>query len=164
MKLQKQFDNGEINKNCLRLLSSLRQAGVTYGSLFELIDSSINEDGTIDKNYVSRVKQLKSAGVLSSDIKMLLEFYQNEEDLQNICELTSAVIGGKEVCSLIPDVRGREDVKDFIINASPYYRKKEDLVSLLDLTKSDGSNVDVCALDIADKLFFNENNTLETEE
>ncbi len=162
--VNKYLKNGEINKNYVRLLSSLRQSGVTYGSLIELIDNCVNKDGTIDKNYLQRIKQLKSAGVLSIDIKMLLDSCKDEDDIKNVCDLTSAIIGGKEVCSLIPDVRGREDVKDFIINASPYFERKENLVNLLNLTKSDGNNVDECALEIAYKLFFNENNTLETEE
>lgn len=138
--------DGEIDGKYVRLASHLRNAGIVYNGLFNLVDSCIKEDGTIDSDRIDVIKTLKASGALSDDVPILLEACEKDDDgkysqsdITDICDLTSCVIGGKDVCSLLPAVRGNDGVKDITMICGANFSNNEKLFEVLDMLKqSDG--------------------------
>ena len=156
--------DGEINSKYLRVMTVLRNNGIPYDQLLEMTDFCLGQNG-IDKNKLNTIIQLKSSGALGIDILPLLDVAEKEkdgsyssDDIQNICALTSAVIGGKEVSALLPEVRGKENVKEFFVYFSQFFEDKSNLLKLLPLIKDEEGNIDENAMDVlcvlADNLLF----------
>ncbi len=161
--------NGEIDNKYVRVASQLRNAGVVYDGLFAMMDSCIKEDGSIDAEKISAIKTIRASGALSNDLPMLVDSCQRDEngkysekDLSLVCELTSGVIGGKEVCSLLPVVKNSEDAKDVIMLCSPEFSNKENLLKLVELMKKTngelGENEMEVLYDLALNYFSDEDN------
>ena len=156
--------DGEINSKYLRVMTVLRNNGIPYDQLLEMTDFCLGQNG-IDKNKLNTIIQLKSSGALGIDILPLLDVAEKEkdgsyssDDIQNICALTSAVIGGKEVSALLPEVRRKENVKEFFVYFSQFFEDKSNLLKLLPLIKDEEGNIDENAMDVlcvlADNLLF----------
>ena len=154
--------NGEIDSKYLRIAAALRDSGVVYNQILDMVDFCLNEDGTINKNNVDSISALKKSGAMSDDILGILSACQHNVageydtyDIKTACELTSAVIGGKEVCSLLPDVRQSDSVKDFVVSSSQFFIEKQRLPELLKLAKNSDSKIEDNALEIISDLEFN---------
>ena len=151
--------DGEINSKYLRIASVLRNSGIVYNQILDMIDSCIDEDGNMDADKVSSIVSLKKAGALSDDIMGILEACSKDEDgkylktdIANACELSSAVIAGSEVCSLLPEVRNNDDVKDFVLYGSQYFIDKSCLLKLIELAKNGNPDAEVNALEVISSL------------
>ena len=136
---------GNIDTNYTRVLSSLRNAGVIYDDLEKLADFSLSKDGNINFDTVKSISKLKEAGALSKDIKLLLDNCEKTEDeyspstIQDMCDLSSYVIPGKNVLELLPFVKDNEEAKAFIEYISQFFENKNNVVTLSTTAKtSDG--------------------------
>ena len=94
---------------------------------------------------LNTIKTIRESGALSDDVPMLVDACRidengkyNQNDVQTVCDLTSYVIAGKEVCSLLDAMRESEDAKDIIMLCLPYFSKNENLLRLIDLMKKPG--------------------------
>lgn len=135
-------NNGEIDSKYVRVASQLRNIGLVYNGLFNVMESCINSDGSINVEKLNTIKTIREAGALSDDVPMLVDACRidengkyNQEDVQTVCDLTSYVIAGKEVCSLLDAMRESEDAKDIITICLPYFTKNENFLRLIDLMK-----------------------------
>ena len=137
--------NGEIDNKYLSVASQLRKIGLVYNGLFNVMESCINPNGTINLERLNTIKTIRESGALSDDVPMLVDSCRidengkyNQNDVQTVCDLTSYVIAGKEVCSLLDAMRESEDAKDIIMLCLPYFSKNENLIRLIDLMKKPG--------------------------
>lgn len=154
--------NGEIDSKYLRIAMVLRNSGIVYNQVLDMIDSCINSEGNIDKERLEAIISVKKAGALCDDIHGILDACErmpdgkyNEDDLQTVCDLTSAVIGGKEVCSLLPEVRGNGGLKEFVLLSSPAFSEKSNLLKLISIMKGKNSSVEENALDVMNDMVYN---------
>lgn len=154
--------NGEIDSKYNRVALALRTSGIVYNQILDMLDSCINTDGSINQDKISSITSLKKAGALSDDIMGILEGCEKNpdgtylpEDIKNACDLTSAVIGGKEVCSILPEIKNSSNAKEFIVSSSPYFIEKANLPKLLSLAKGSDGSVDVNALELLSDLEYN---------
>lgn len=145
--------NGTLDSGAVRGLLSLRNQGITYNELLNILELCTNEDGRINHSKIKNVETLKKAGALSKDIPSILESCSKNEDgsydkndVQIASELTSAVIGGKYVISFLPDARKSEAVKDFLIYFSEYFENKAHLNSMLEMIKDSDGNYEENAI------------------
>ena len=163
--------DGEINANAMRAMTSLIRFGTTMDNLLELTDFSL-DNGIVNIDKLNLISQLKSAGAMSKDIKEIISAIETDEqgkyskeDIQNACDLTSVALGGKQVVSLLPDVRGNKDVKDFVMFIEKNEEAKKFADSLADtikeqdntakltlLMKKNDGTVDETALEMLNKL------------
>lgn len=135
---------GHIDRKYLRVAHFLRQnAGFVYTGLFKQVDAAIKEDGSIDNDRLDAIKELRTAGVLCDDIDSLLDVCRkdeqglyNKDDIKDICDLTSCVVGGKEVSSLVPEFRGNEDVKDIVFVCAESFSDPKKLLDVIPLLKT----------------------------
>lgn len=139
--------NGEIDSKYVRVASRLRNAGMVYNGLFNLVDSCIKEDGEIDTQRVNAIETVRASGALSDDVPLLLEACEKDEngnysetDIKHVCDLTSCVVGGKEVCSLLPVVRESDEIKDIMMVCAPNFSDNEKLFEILDMLKRPDGN------------------------
>ena len=146
--------NGEIDSKSLRIMSVLRNNGIPYDQLLSMTDFCLEENG-INAHKLNTITQIKSSGALGIDILPLLNVVEKEqdgsyssEDIKNICALSSAVIGGKEVSALLPEVRGNENIKEFFVYFSQFFEDKSNLLKLLPLIKDEEGNIDENAMDV----------------
>lgn len=146
--------NGEIDSKSLRIMSVLRNNGIPYDQLLSMTDFCLEENG-INAHKLNTITQIKSSGALGIDILPLLNVVEKEqdgsyssEDIKNICSLSSAVIGGKEVSALLPEVRGNENIKEFFVYFSQFFEDKSNLLKLLPLIKDEEGNIDENAMDV----------------
>ena len=146
--------NGEIDSKYLRIISVLRNNGIPYDQLLNMTEFCIDE-GSINAYKLNTIAQIKSSGALGIDILPLLSIVRKDddgsyssEDIQNICELSSSVIGGKEVAALLPEVRGNENIKAFFVYFSQFFEDKSNLLKLLPLIKDEYGNIDENAMDV----------------
>lgn len=146
--------NGEIDSKSLRIMSVLRNNGIPYDQLLSMTDFCLEENG-INAHKLNTITQIKSSGALGIDILPLLKVVEKEqdgsyssEDIKNICALSSAVIGGKEVSALLPEVRGNENIKEFFVYFSQFFEDKSNLLKLLPLIKDEEGNIDENAMDV----------------
>ena len=146
--------NGEIDSKYLRIISVLRNNGIPYDQLLDMTEFCIDE-GSINAYKLNTIAQIKSSGALGIDILPLLSIVRKDddgsyssEDIQNICELSSSVIGGKEVAALLPEVRGNENIKEFFVYFSQFFEDKSNLLKLLPLIKDEYGNIDENAMDV----------------
>lgn len=137
--------NGEIDSKYVRVASQLRNIGLVYNGLFKVMESCINADGSINTEKLNTIKTIRESGALSDDVPMLVDACRidedgkyNPNDVQMVCDLTSYVIAGKEVCSLLDAMRESEDAKDIITLCLPYFSKNENYLRLIDLMKKPG--------------------------
>lgn len=138
---------GKIDTNYIRVLSSLRNAGIVYDELEKLAEFSLSKDGSINFDTVSNISKLKEHGALSKDIKLLLDNCEKNENNQystlimdDICDLSSYVIPGENIVELLPFVRDNEEAKAFIEYVSQFFENKNNVVALSTTAKlSDGS-------------------------
>lgn len=135
-------EDGEIDGKYVRVASQLRNIGMVYNGLFNVMESCINEDGSINTERLNAIKSVRESGALSDDVPMLVDACRidengkyNTDDIQMVCDLTSCVVGGKEVCSLLPVMRESDDAKDIIMLCAPCFSKNENLLHLIDLMK-----------------------------
>ncbi len=160
---------GEIDSKYLRLTTALRRSGICYDQLFPMIDFCIDDKGNIDKQKLAAIESLKNAGALSKDIRDIisaLEVSENgeysTEDIKNACDLSKAVIGGKEVCKLLPEVREQESAKEFFVFLSYLIDKKSILLDMLPLIKDNEGKYDENAMgllmSLATRLYNHQNN------
>ncbi len=150
--------NGELDINALRCFTSLRRFGITNKEILQLTDYCIDKD-KLNTEKLNLIFELKKAGALSKDIIQIIDAIGtdkngnfNEENKKNALDLTSAVIGGKEVVSLLPTVRGKKDVKEFVSYLSQIFENRADIVSLVSLIKKNDDTVDEVAMEILYKL------------
>jgi len=153
--------DGGIDSKYLRTLIGLRNAGICYDQLFPMADFCIDDNG-INKDKIDTIGMLKAAGALGTDIMHIMSAIQttaegkyNAEDVKNACDLSSSVIGGKEVSALLPEVRGRENVKDFFMDFSPFFETKYHLLEVLPLIKNEKGEIDENAMDVLYNLAAN---------
>lgn len=155
-------ENGEIDSKYVRVASHLRNAGMVYNGLFNLVDSCIKEDGSIDTHRLDSIKTVRASGALSDDVPALLEACEKDEngnysetDIKHICDLTSCVIGGKEVCSLLPVVRESDEIKDIMMVCAPNFSDNEKLFEILDMLKKPDGNFGENEMEVFYDLAFN---------
>jgi len=134
--------DGSIDSKYIRVATFLRNAGMVYDGFLNAIDSCIKEDGSIDAKKLKTLKTFKDAGALAFDIPMLLDACSRNEngdydpvDVQLISDLTSCIIGGNEVCSLLPVMKANDEIKDIIMLCAPYFDRNENLFEALALMK-----------------------------
>lgn len=146
--------NGEIDSKYLRTMTVLRNKGIPYDQLFNMTDFCVNDNG-IDSQKLNAIAKIKSSGALGVDVLPILEAVEqtpdgkySEEDIKNACALSSAVIGGKELIALLPEVRGKENVKEFFEYFSQLFEDKSNLIQILSLIKDEEGNIDENAMDV----------------
>lgn len=151
--------DGEIDSKYLRIASVLRNSGIVYNQILDMVDACIDNDGNMDSDKVSGIVSLKKAGAMSDDIMGILEACSKTDDgkyskvdIANACELTSAVIAGNEACSLLPEVRNNADVKEFVLYGSQYFVDKSCLLKLIELAKNGNAEAEVNALEVMSSL------------
>ena len=161
--------DGSIDSKYIRVATFLRKAGMVYDGFFNAIDSCIKEDGSIDAKKLKTIKTFKDAGALAFDIPMLLDACSRNEngdynpvDIQLISDLTSCIIGGNEVCSLLPVMKANDEIKDIIMLCAPYFDRNENLFEALSLMKKPdgkyGENEMEFFYDLAFSFFSEEDN------
>ncbi len=133
-------DEGEIPTNYLRLISALRRSGIAYSQVQEMTNFCMDSKGEIDTDKLSAVTSLKKSGALGAEVPGILSSCQKDSagkisksDLKNACDLSSAVISGQEVSSLLEHVRDNEDKKEFFMYISPFFEDKSYLLSIAEL-------------------------------
>ena len=153
--------NGEIDSKYLRVAISLRNAGVVYNQVLDMIDSCIDEKGSINSNRLASIVSLKKAGALSDDIHGILSACLKnpdgtyiESDIKDACALTEAVIGGKEVCAILDMVRNSSEAKEFVVQSSPYFLENTNLIELLNLAKGDNPSFEENAFEVLSDLQY----------
>lgn len=162
-------EKGEIDNKYLRVALFLRNAGIVYNNVFNLLDSCINEDGSIDANRLDALKTIRKSGALSDDVASLLDACKkdadgnySQTDIENICDLSSCIVGGKEVCSLLPVVRDNDDIKDCLMICAPCFSDKQKLLDIPMLLKTPagefGENETEMFYDLAFNYFADEEN------
>ncbi len=137
-------ENGQIDRKYLRVAHFLRQqAGMVYNALFKQLDAAIKEDGTINEDRLNAVKELRTAGALCDDVDSLLDTCRkdeqgnyNKDDIKDVCDLTSYIIGGKEVCSLAPEIRGNEDVRDIVFTCAECFVSPKKILDVIPMLKT----------------------------
>ena len=146
--------NGEIDSKYLRTTTVLRNNGISYDQLIDMTDFCVGADG-INNDKLNAIIQIKSSGALGADIMSILSSVEKQqdglyssEDIGNACDLSSAVIGGKEVAALLPEVRNKKDVKEFFVYFSQLFEDKSNLLKLLPLIKDEKGNIDKNAMDV----------------
>lgn len=146
--------NGEIDSKYLRVISSLRNKGITYDQLINMTDFCI-DNGSIDINKLNAISKIKSSGALGIDVIPILSSIKrtedgsyNQEDLENACALSSAVIGGNEVIALLPEVKSNKELKEVVIYFSQFFEDKSNLIKLLPLIKDKSGHIDENAINI----------------
>ena len=86
----------------------------------------------------------------------------SKEDIKNACDLSKAVIGGNEVCALIPKIRGQELAKEFCVLLSSEISKKSVISDTLPLVRDNEGKYDINAMNIllslANNIFAENNN------
>ena len=167
--LVKEFksQNREITPNHIRTIAVLRKNGITYPQIQEMLNYCIDDDGKINTNKLAVISQLKKSGALGTDIITILNACRinddktfNPDDIQTACDLTSAIIGGNEVVTLLQDVKNNPEAKEFFINFSPFFQDKSNLLRLKELIKDENSKIDNNKMDIIYNL---EQNLFERE-
>lgn len=155
-------EKGTVDSKFVRVASNLRNAGMVYNGLFNLVDSCIKEDGSIDAHRLDMIKKVRASGALSDDVPSLLDACErdkngnySESDIKNVCDLTSCVIGGKEVCSLLPVVRENDEIKDIMMVCAPNFSNNEKLFEILDLLKKPDGNFGENEIEVFYDLAFN---------
>ena len=165
--------DGEIDSIYRRIAFALRSSGIVYNQILDMVDACINKDGSVNQDKLNSITSLKKAGALSDDIGGILSSCEinpdgtyDAEDVKNACALTEAVIGGKEVCSLLPEVKNSDSVKEFVVSSSPYFIDKARLPELLKLAKGADSTIEANALEIISDLEYNllRNETTQSDE
>ena len=160
---------GEIPSEHMRLATALRRSGICYDQLLPMIDFCLNDEGTIDKQKLNVINSLKKAGALSKDIRAIMSSFEvdengeySKEDIKNACDLSKAVIGGNEVCALIPQIRGQEPAKEFCVLLSSEISKKSVISDTLPLVRDNEGKYDINAMNIllslANNIFAENNN------
>ena len=160
---------GEIPSEYMRLATALRRSGICYDQLLPMIDFCLNDEGTIDKQKLNVINSLKKAGALSKDIRAIMSSFEvdengeySKEDIKNACDLSKAVIGGNEVCALIPEIRGQELAKEFCVLLSSEISKKSVISDTLPLVRDNEGKYDINAMNIllslANNIFAKNNN------
>ena len=160
---------GEIPSEYMRLATALRRSGICYDQLLPMIDFCLNDEGTIDKQKLNTINSLKKAGALSKDISAIMSSFEvdengeySKEDIKNACDLSKAVIGGNEVCALIPEIRGQELAKEFCVLLSSEISKKSVISDTLPLVRDNEGKYDINAMNIllslANNIFAKNNN------
>ena len=151
--------DGEIDSKYLRIASVLRNSGIVYNQVLDMIDSCIDDDGNMNSDKVSSIVSLKKAGALSDDIMGILEACSKTDDgkyskvdIANACDLSSAVIAGNEVCSLLPEVRNNDEVKEFVLYGSQFFIDKACLLKLIELAKNGHAEPESNALEVMSSL------------
>ena len=151
-------DNGELDIIALRSITTLRRFGITNNEILKLTDYCI-DNGKLNIEKLELISELKQSNAESKDIIELIEAIGtdengnfDEENKKNALDLTSAVIGGKEVVSLLPLVRGKEKVKEFVLYLSQNIENRLHVVSLTSLIKKNDDTVDETAMEILYKL------------
>lgn len=162
--------SGELNPNAIRIFTYLRRAGISYGEILKMTDACITPEDKIDTEKLDAIKKLKNSGALSSGIQNIMNSLSSEnyeEDLKNACDLTASVIGDEQVSLLIPEVRNKENVREFFSYMAQFFNNKESIDNTLNLIKDYDGNVNENSMDLiydlANNLFFpnivkNENN------
>lgn len=161
----KNGDDCSIDSKYSRIMSVLRTRGITNKALFALTDMSVNENGQIDKKTIDLINLLHAKGALSNDLTTIIPLIERdsegnykEDDINQVIDLTDAVLGEPQLSQLLPYVKTSDTVKSFILRAASVLNTDKHLVDLVDMTKSDGENIDDVALEIIDDLLFSENN------
>lgn len=167
--------DGEIDAKYLRIMTQLRRFGLPYDQLFNMTDFCVDKNGEINQEKLSTIGILKSSGVLGIDILPMLSVIgkapdgtYDKEDIANACDLTSTVLPGKEVVSILPEVKGRENVKEFFMYFSPILDKKANVTALLPLIKLSDGSFDENAMDtlysLAQNFFVSANGSMKEED
>lgn len=168
-------EDGEIDSKYLRIISALRRSGVAYPQIPELIDFCIDKDGKIDNDKLTAVNNLKKSGTLGKDIIPILNSCQQEpngnllqEDVQNACELSSAVIGGEETSALLNEVRGNNEALQFYTDISNIFEDKSTLTKFIPMVKDNDGDFNLNRADIlynfAESLILNADEPMKNED
>ena len=145
----KEYKNsdGTLNGGAVRGLLSLRNKGITYNELLNILGFCTSDEGFVFNSTINDVEALKKAGALSKDIPIILEACSKNDDgtydkadVQIASELTSAVLGGKYVLSFLPEIKKCEEIKNFLVYFSEFFEDKSKLNSMLDMVKDTDGN------------------------
>ncbi len=153
--------DGEISLEPQRIITSLRRNGVTMDYLNDLTKFCYTNNSINTKN-LNAVNQIKSAGALSSDVLTILSAVNKDaegnydaEDMKNAEELTSSVMEGQNVVSLLPLVKGSEDSLDVALYLSSCLGDKNNIADLIKMTKDANGNTVDTSLEIMKNLTRN---------
>ena len=156
-------EDGSLDTNALRTVVQLRNVGVTLPNLLSLTDRCLSGE-EINSDMVSGISKFKKAGALSEDIEILLDSavktetgILDEKSVSDICDLTKAVINGRNVSELLPKIIDNQAAKDSVINLANILENKSYLKSLTDLCLTPNGSIDVNSMEtlyylLADRL------------
>ncbi len=135
--------DGNIDRKYLRVAHHLRKnAGMVYNGLFNQVDAAIKPDGTINNDRLAAIVDLRKAGVLCDDLNALLDVCRkdeqgnyNKDDIKDICDLTYYTIGGKEVCSLAPEIRKNDEARQIVLGCASCFYDSKNLLKVVEMIK-----------------------------
>lgn len=166
--------NGEINRNYIRTLHQLRQAGIIRNQILNLTDKCVNSDGSINKNVMDGIVRLKEAGAMSADIEHLLKYLTdektgliNQNDLKNAVILTKSVMKAKDVAALLPAMGSGEEAAEYISRFAGMLDSKQ-VMQLVEMVCDTKGVPDEDAMDVVNSLLnnssiFDENGQIEPQ-
>ncbi len=154
-------EDGEINPVGLRVFTSLRRIGMTFDTLMDSADFCL-KNGKINQDNLFLLTKFKSVGALSCDILPMINAIKenndgklDETDVQNACDLTSAVIDADTVISLLPKIKNDDDIKDLVLMHSSLFTHKANLKTIADLAFNNDGVKDELAVDTLNSLAVN---------
>lgn len=147
--------DGLIDDNFLRVAFSLRNAGIVYSSMLDLINLAINKEGKISQSNIEAIKQLKGSKALSSDIAGIIKKCPKNDDgsihlesLNTLSDLSSVGFDSKDAFKLLYEIKRYPELKDFIVNAGSMFDDKANVFELIPLTKDKMGKVDENSTDV----------------
>lgn len=127
--------DGAINSKFVRVFTFLRNNGIVYEDMKNLMKECINKKGELNKTNLETITALKKSGVLSCDVSTYLNEINNSKEpqktLENICEMTSKLMTQKEITEILPLIEKNPNVKDVVLTAAPLFLQEYKINELL---------------------------------
>ncbi len=141
-------ENGGINNKYIRAAIALREAGIVYSSLLNLLEYITDRDGNIDNNKLSAVCELKKKGIISTYIKPLNDACQKDEngktseaDMKICSDLSSYCFYIDEILELLPAIKKNPELEELVINLAYYIPQQGQTSGIVNIMKSDDGKI-----------------------
>ena len=166
----------ETSNNYIRLITQLRNYGITNSKLPEILDFCMDKDLQINRMNLDLISNLKQKGnVRDEDLTLLLQNIEkdengnySQEDAQTVCALSNYLLDGESIVKILPYVRNNEQVKEFTYNMANTFRQKYYVPEVLKVVYPDEYIIDTNALDtvnvLTDNIYCKKDNLISEKE